>query len=156
MSNICNVPACGREVKARGFCVACYYRKLRGKEFEAGTPTRRWKHRLSEIDTENKKAICTNCGPVKITKRSKDNRWRCSVDANARSKDYKKAYRQIKKEQLLDHCEICNSKDDLCWDHDHLTGLFRGTLCNNCNIAIGLLQDDPTRCINASQYLKRT
>jgi hypothetical protein len=43
----------------------------------------------------------------------------------------------------------------LRWDHNHTTGLFRGTLCNNCNIAIGHFKDNPDLCVRASEYLKR-
>jgi len=154
-NTLCETTNCNKKVCARGFCVACYYRQLRNGKFESGTRTKKWKHRLSEINIENKKAICANCGSVKIVKRGKkSNNWRCSVESNARSKDYKKAYRQVKKEQLLDHCEICKTKENLCWDHNHATGIFRGTLCKDCNVAIGLLKDSEILCISAAEYLK--
>jgi len=152
---ICSTPQCCKKVTARGFCVACYYKKLRHGEVQSGTQTKRWRHRLTNIDEINKKAICAHCGEVKITKRSKTNNWRCSVDVNLRSKDYKKAYRQVKKEQLIDHCEICLTKENLCWDHDHTTGKFRGTLCGHCNTAIGFFKNDSQLCINASIYLSK-
>jgi hypothetical protein len=38
-------------------------------------------------------------------------------------------------------------------DHDHLTGMFRGLLCEECNKGIGLLADDPNACTNAAVYL---
>ena len=41
-----------------------------------------------------------------------------------------------------------------CCDHDHLTGLFRGWLCHNCNRAIGAMNDDPERLTSALAYLK--
>lgn len=37
------------------------------------------------------------------------------------------------------NCELCNiefggkGKNKKCLDHDHVTGLFRNVLCNNCN-----------------------
>ena len=42
-------------------------------------------------------------------------------------------------------CAICRKKQkkDLCIDHDHSTGRVRGLLCNNCNWALGHLQEDP-------------
>jgi hypothetical protein len=151
---LCKTPQCGKQVRARGFCVSCYYRNLRQGSLERGGSTKRWKHRLNDIDTINKTAKCSHCGLVKITKRDKK-RWRCSVDANARSKDYKRAYRQSKKEQLLDHCEVCGTTEKLCWDHNHKTGLFRGTLCDNCNKAIGHFYDNPEFCLKAAEYLQR-
>jgi len=154
-NQICSVPSCGKKVRARGFCVACYYRKLRHGEVKIGTKTKRWKHRITNTDPITKTGTCSECGTVKIIKRS-ENSWRCYTDVKARSKDYKEAYRQSKKAQLLDHCEICNTKDNLCWDHNHVTGLFRGTLCGACNTAIGHFYDDPERCIKAAEYLQRT
>lgn len=151
---ICKTPQCGKKVCARDFCISCYYRNLRQGKLGKGQQTKRWKHRLTDIDAINKIAHCSNCGVVKITKRDK-NRWRCSVDANARSKDYKKAYRQSKKEQLLDYCEICGTTNKLCWDHNHTTGLFRGTLCDSCNKAIGYFYDNPELCLKASEYLQK-
>lgn len=45
------------------------------------------------------------------------------------------------------NCEVCdapaiNFKKGLCFDHDHVTGAFRGWLCTRCNVAIGMVNDD--------------
>lgn len=150
----CPSDGCERFVAVRGFCLACYYRKLRRGELERGGASRRWKHRISNVDIENKTGTCTECGPVKVTPRS-GNAWRCSVESNHRSKLYKKVYRQAKKDVLLDSCQICGSADKLCWDHDHNTGEFRGTLCGTCNTGIGMFKDDPELLKNAIAYLMR-
>ena len=39
-------------------------------------------------------------------------------------------------------------------DHDHKTHKVRGKLHSNCNLAIGLLKDDPIRMIRLSIYLQ--
>lgn len=61
-------------------------------------------------------------------------------------------------------CAICHraqsasadaQHQNLSVDHDHATGVIRGLLCNRCNRAIGLLQDDPRLLIAAARYLKR-
>jgi len=39
-------------------------------------------------------------------------------------------------------------------DHDHITGEVRGLLCHFCNIAIGMLQDDPKLLERAAKYLR--
>ena len=40
-----------------------------------------------------------------------------------------------------------------CLDHNHVTKEFRGWICNNCNISIGRLEDDPNIAIRAYNYL---
>lgn len=47
-----------------------------------------------------------------------------------------------------DNCEACGKpfasmRKAPHYDHCHLTGLFRGWLCNNCNRALGLAGDSP-------------
>lgn len=150
----CSTIGCNKKVTARGFCSACYYKKSRHNEFEKGSEGNRFKHRLSDIDINTMTASCLQCGKVKIYKRG-ENQYRCSVDANHRAKLYKRAYRQDKKDQLLDHCEICNVQENLCWDHSHVSGKFRGTLCSKCNAAIGLLQDDTLLLNKAIEYLSK-
>ncbi len=59
-------------------------------------------------------------------------------------------------------CKVCNGPPaggrglypQLVVDHCHLTGRVRGLLCNYCNQAIGLLQDDPNIIRRASDYLE--
>lgn len=63
-------------------------------------------------------------------------------------------------------CPICNSTEAelkandrwsdrsvWCLDHNHDTKEFRGWICNNCNIAIGRLKDDPRIAYKAYEYL---
>lgn len=38
-------------------------------------------------------------------------------------------------------------------DHCHVSGNFRGVICNNCNTAIGKLKDDPILILRALRYL---
>lgn len=41
-------------------------------------------------------------------------------------------------------------------DHDHVTGEFRGLLCNPCNRALGALRDDQERLLGLIEYLQST
>jgi Recombination endonuclease VII len=57
-------------------------------------------------------------------------------------------------------CAICNSLPDgphgvLVVDHDHMTGNVRQLLCNNCNMAVGLLRDNPVCATELAAYLLR-
>ena len=66
-------------------------------------------------------------------------------------------------EQAGRKCEICgkekakrkNGVVDLCLDHDHATGLPRGFLCNACNTAIGMMEDDENILKSAIAYLRK-
>lgn len=63
-------------------------------------------------------------------------------------------------EQQAGRCKICNKEESskknkfLCVDHNHSTGKIRGLLCNTCNRALGLFQDDITILYNAFIYLQ--
>jgi recombination endonuclease VII len=42
------------------------------------------------------------------------------------------------------------------FDHDHITGKFRGILCAPCNLFIGLAKDDTAVLAGAIEYLERS
>jgi hypothetical protein len=53
-------------------------------------------------------------------------------------------------------CAICSKHQErrpLNVDHCHNTGTIRGLLCDKCNMAIGLLEDDATLLRKAQEYL---
>lgn len=54
---------------------------------------------------------------------------------------------------LPDYCEVCGATKNLHIDHDHKTGKVRGTLCCNCNHALGLMKDDYKNIIRLANYL---
>lgn len=56
---------------------------------------------------------------------------------------------------LPSECEVCGSTTRLCIDHDHITGKFRGVLCQSCNLALGHLHDNPDIITNLLNYLIR-
>lgn len=55
-------------------------------------------------------------------------------------------------------CAICHGlqtqgKQFLAVDHNHTTGEIRGLLCQDCNVALGLLKEDTSRLQNMVAYL---
>ena len=46
-----------------------------------------------------------------------------------------------------------NKKSVWVADHNHETEQFRGWLCHKCNLGLGNLGDDSTRCLRAAEYL---
>ena len=58
-----------------------------------------------------------------------------------------------------ENCECCGSAPGirgLSLDHCHVTGGFRGWLCNKCNVSIGGLGDNLDGLHRAVEYLMRT
>lgn len=56
------------------------------------------------------------------------------------------------------HCELDGrplEPGKVHLDHDHVTGAFRGWLCNRCNLALGHLGDNVAGLERAVAYLKR-
>ncbi len=54
-------------------------------------------------------------------------------------------------------CECCGLEPNvLVLDHDHNTEMFRGWLCDSCNIGIGKLGDDVAGLEKALNYLKKS
>jgi hypothetical protein len=57
-------------------------------------------------------------------------------------------------------CAACKSdhpgsKKGWHTDHDHMTGLFRGILCQSCNLILGHAKDNPQKLIVLLEYLGR-
>lgn len=50
-------------------------------------------------------------------------------------------------------CSICGERTRVCQDHDHLSGLLRGKLCRNCNLALGIFKENKESLLGALRYL---
>lgn len=62
-------------------------------------------------------------------------------------------YRQLE-EQQAGRCKICMEVKPLVVDHDHGTGLWRGLICQDCNLALGFAKDNPAVLRAAAEYLE--
>jgi hypothetical protein len=53
-------------------------------------------------------------------------------------------------------CEVCDGKRGrIAFDHCHKSGAFRGWICGDCNLVLGLVNDDPDRLRKLILYLER-
>ena len=50
-------------------------------------------------------------------------------------------------------CKICERSEKLFIDHCHTTGAVRGLLCNQCNVALGMVRDNPATLSRMKEYL---
>lgn len=53
-------------------------------------------------------------------------------------------------------CALCTEQQDvLVIDHCHARDVARGLLCGPCNVALGMLKDDPDLLRRAADYLEK-
>jgi len=79
---------------------------------------------------------------------------RCNKDAKHRRKYACTIDEYEGRMATSDCCEICESTQNLCYDHDHVTMAFRGVLCRCCNQSIGKLGDTYEGVMRAIKYLE--
>lgn len=53
-------------------------------------------------------------------------------------------------------CPICGSTKKLCMDHSHMTAEFRGWLCDDCNLVLGRVKDNPVVLRALADYLEKS
>ena len=109
-----------------------------------------WVHRLTDIDPIKRTALCANCGVVRVT-RKKDG-FRCGYSAYVYNLNRKYGH-EIKSKPS--ECEVCGSNNRIVYDHCHKTGEFRGWICNACNVALGLVSDDPGILRALARYIEK-
>ena len=99
---------------------------------------------------------------------AKANRHKNYLENKERNLQYSTTYNRLKKTGVTDEqyqtqllkqngvCAICGNTctKALAADHSHVTGTFRGLLCNACNRGIGYLKDDVVLLQKAIDYLK--
>lgn len=151
---------CTRPVAHRGLCHVCYTslkNRLSKEELDSLYPFSQEylsRHRIVKVNLKSFLGVCTICGPraeiVVQNYRGKD-KYYC---LEARRISLRKIHYKTKKQFLGRNCEICGTKERLCYDHNHRTGKFRGTLCHNCNAGIGFLGDSLKKLKKAVLYLK--
>lgn len=128
---------------------------------------------LELFDLPDKKSIskttreCNNCGVVlpleefPIAMKSENKTW-YKKHCNECKKKFVRDSALIRKQNLSSYpsdnvCQLCNKESvyTLNCDHCHDTNIFRGWLCRDCNLGLGLLGDDKEGVKNALHYLER-
>ena len=129
--------------------------------------------------TGERQSYCKLCADVRATAWQNDNKDEAHViQQRYRDKNPEKAVlRRLRRSAtdmgfdpneieayFLTHnglCDVCGQPPGerdprskrLCIEHDHETGEFRGLVCRKCNLAIGLMDDNPKWLIEAANYL---
>lgn len=98
-----------------------------------------------ELFTSNPKSkykkanICKKCASTKIKEhpayKERNRKLRAHYRYGVSLEEYEKCMATSKV------CEHCDTSENLCYDHDHVTMKFRGVLCRCCNSSLGKLGD---------------
>lgn len=113
-------------------------------------------YRCKECDNKaRQKWSANNPERSHLSQRQRNLKHRFGVDLEWYEKQFKKQNYS---------CAICQTKtnktvgDRQFWnfsvDHCHDSGKIRGILCNNCNRALGLFQDNPELLKKAASYVE--
>jgi len=162
--NYCQVKECINRVSGSGYCMKHY---KRWKKY--GDPLVNSKILRTKL-FESGFIKCSTCRKDKEIKDFKNNKTRANgKSGSCGSCNYN--FHLIKKYGIdLDAynnlllkqnnvCAICKGEQKrdgvrLSVDHDHKTKEIRGLLCDNCNRAIGFLQDDIERIFLVAEYVE--
>lgn len=102
----------------------------------------KWVHRLTEINEQERTAVCAECGPVTIRRQSGGVRWRCNEADRDRYRYRKAGNRKPYRRNLGKSCERCgfvpehprqmdvHHRDG---DHSNDDPANLQTLCANCH-----------------------
>lgn len=103
---------------------------------------------------------CRRCGVEQpLTSFPKHSLYKDNLDTRCRTciTKARKLRDQLKKTAppKPEVCECCHKPPvkHFCLDHDHITGQFRGWICDRCNTGIGKLGDSIEGLENALLYL---
>ena len=108
-------------------------------------------HVLSNVVAEFQTADCKSCGPVPTI--LVDGYVRCP---NHRGRVVCESGELLVAWQKQKHqCAICRTVLLIPYlDHEHESGVFRGFLCNLCNLGLGLFKDNVANLTAAVEYLR--
>ena len=144
-------------------CRECYNKSRRSKPTPNSTRTKE----EVQYDITRRTKVCSKCGERKPF--NKFGRHRHGADGydthcykckSKRERKYMPHRRYGISREAYDSmkavpCEACGTMENLCIDHCHTTEKVRGTLCSNCNTALGLLNEDTERMDKLKEYITK-
>lgn len=95
--------------------------------------------------------LCNNCAIKRNKSFDKLKDWKTDHQTKKRYGIDAETYKRLMATSSC--CQICNSTEELCYDHCHTTMKFRGVLCRKCNRSIGQLGDNSLGLQKALSYL---
>jgi len=69
---------------------------------------------------------------------------------------FRKKKEKIAGREMPESCEICSIQGKIVFDHDHVTGKFRGWICERCNFSLGHAKDNPETLEKMAKYLRES
>lgn len=180
----CEFPGCQNRHAARGLCSSHYHQRSAGKAlkplYAARTERESRSARGRKVCAKCKVELPLS--DFGTSSRSRDGlRWRClpcekptpeqrqrRLEAQRqkywdnrtpkligiRAAQYQISY-DVAEWLIAQPCFICcKTTEHMHIDHCHDTGAVRGSLCLNCNTALGKLRDDPALLRRAADYLE--
>lgn len=121
---------------------------LTGKKLSSETRARISKNRAGK-GVGNKNGLGKNLGNKNAFGKTRGN-----LNGNWKGHRYGLEYKEsLAGRERSEQCEICYCVTPTDFDHDHATGKFRGWLCRKCNLALGLVKDNPIILRRMAHYL---
>lgn len=95
----------------------------------------------------------------KANRRKHRKRWRDKNKKKSQSFSYEAHKRSLVRKAGRPkpiECEIpnCHNTKLIAFDHCHNSGKFRGWICHNCNMTLGLVKDNPIILRDLAAYLE--
>ena len=106
------------------------------------------RHKITNVNPDDRTAICSNCGPVRVKPKKRSGviaSWGCRKAHNKQNRKYKNPYKQYKE----DTCTRCGfeAEDRAQLDVHHIDGNHFNndptnltTLCANCHRLVHALE----------------
>lgn len=148
----CSIEGCAGVAYCRTLCHG-HYRRLRDGAPLAGAI----RPRNAPTDVDKKCPSCGEVKPLALFNRNKGKvtSWCKECLKYGRRRMFYGLSREEYDQMVDAGCAVCGKPDGLVVDHHHGTGVVRGMLCSNCNVALGMAGDDPIRLRAMADYLER-